>query len=325
MNSLKNELLFSVFCFLFTTTIVQAQEATNTFLADPTILEHENTYYLYGTLGDPEIDGEGFVVYTSKDLKNWEGPLGATDGFALKKGDAFGTWGFWAPQVLESNGEFHMFYTADEHIAIASSQSPLGPFVNESKEAFKADVRQIDPFIFFDDDGSAYLYHVRLTEGNRIFVAELQDDLTGIKPETVTESIAAEEGWEDTQSVEWPVAEGPTVFKRGKTYYMIYSTNDYRNPDYAVGVATADHPMGPWIKSDENPILHGDMIGANGAGHGDLLIQATGEFHYVFHTHFSKEEVHPRKTAIIKLEITDNPNKIDEIKVVPNSVKYIKK
>ena len=63
-------------------------------LADPTIFEENDTYYLYGTKEDQSIPGEGFLVYISKDLKNWEGPVGKTDGFALKKGDAFGTKGF---------------------------------------------------------------------------------------------------------------------------------------------------------------------------------------------------------------------------------------
>src|SRR5699024_9001651 len=130
------------------------------YLADPTIFEDQGIYYLYGTKGDPRIKGEGFLVYRSKDLKNWEGPIGATDGYALKKGDAYGTKGFWAPQIFKYESTYYMAYTANEHIAIATSDHPLGPFTN-SGQALKADVRQIDPYIYFEN-GKAYLYHVRL-------------------------------------------------------------------------------------------------------------------------------------------------------------------
>lgn len=278
-------------------------------LADPTIFHHDDTYYLYGTSqGRLSEKGNGFMVYTSKDLKDWTGPVGATDGFALKQGDAFGTQGFWAPQVLEYQGKFYMAYTADEHIAIATSDSPLGPFTNPSKEALEAPVKQIDPYIFFDDDGKIYMYHVRLTEGNRIFVAEMEDGLSAIKPETLTEVIAAEEPWEDTQNVEWPVAEGPTVLKKDDIYYLIYSTNDFRNPDYAVGYATSTSPMGPWDKSDDSPIIHRDIVGESGSGHGDVVVDDSGEMQYVLHTHFSSQSVHPRRSAIIDISFGDNEN-----------------
>ena len=117
---MKKLLLLISMCFILFTGYVSAQ---NIYLADPTIFSEDGTYYLYGTGAK-----DGFQVYTSKDLKTWEGPKGATGGYALKKGDAFGTQGFWAPQVFRHKGKYYMAYTADEQIAIASSDSPLGPF-----------------------------------------------------------------------------------------------------------------------------------------------------------------------------------------------------
>ena len=280
------------------------------YLADPTIFEDQGTYYLYGTKGDTRIEGEGFLVYRSNDLKNWEGPVGAKDGYALKKGDAFGTKGFWAPQIFKHQSIYYMAYTADEHIAIATSNHPEGPFTNAGK-ALKADVRQIDPYVFFEN-GKVYLYHVRLQDGNRIFVAEMTDDLQAIKPETLTECINAESGWEDTQEVEWPVVEGPTVFKQAEKYMMLYSANDFRNPDYAVGYAISDSPKGPWKKMKNSPIISNQITKENGSGHGDLLYDHKGNAYYVFHTHFSNTKVTPRKTAIISIQIEDH--KIHAIK-----------
>ena len=243
-------------------------------------------------------------MFTSDDLEHWEGPKGATDSFALKEGQAFGTKGFWAPQVFEYQGKFYMVYTANENIAIAISDSPLGPFTNSTKEPLEAPVKQIDPYVFIADDGTKYLYHVRLTEGNRIFVAEMNDDLLSIKPETLKPVLSAEESWENTQNVEWPVSEGPTVLKRDSLYYLLYSANDFRNPDYAVGYAVSEDPMGPWEKSPENPIIESEDVEINGPGHGDAFVGKDGQMHYVLHTHFSGEAVHPRKTAIIDVQFS---------------------
>lgn len=314
---MKHIIIFLVIFFSGMTIFGQELEENQIYLADPTIFQDNGTYYLYGTKGDPRIEGEGFLVYTSKNLKDWEGPAGAKGGFALKKGDAFGTKGFWAPQIFKHQGKYYMAYTANENISIATSDSPLGPFTNNGK-ALEAPVRQIDPFIFFDK-GKPYLYHVRLKEGNRIFVAEMTEDLSAIIPETIRECINAQKGWEDTQDVEWPVAEGPTVTKKEGIYYLLYSANDFRNPDYAVGYATSASPLGPWKKAEDSPIISKANTGENGSGHGDLIQGENGKLYYIFHTHYSKEVVHPRKTALIKLNLNSTGVKTD-----PDSFEWLK-
>ncbi len=286
--------------FLFITT--GFAQGTNPFLADPTIFQYKGVYYLYGTKGAKNVSGEGFQVFTSTDMKIWTKPEG--DGFAFKKGNGYGTEGFWAPQVFEYNGRFYMAYTANEQIAIATADTPLGPFKNDGKP-LTSDVRQIDPFIFFDK-GVPYLYHVRLDNGNRIFVAEMEKDLSAIKTNTLKECIHAEKGWEDTQSVAWTVTEGPTVIKKGNLYYLIYSANDFRNKDYAVGYATANHPYGPWKKAAEGPFISTQQLKEPGTGHGDIFYDNRGNMYYVFHTHFSNEDVAPRKTALVPLSLKEN-------------------
>jgi beta-xylosidase len=299
-------------------------ESLAIYLADPTIFYHNDTYYLYGTTGDPKFkDQEGFLVYTSKDLKNWEGPKGVSDGLALKKGDAFGDTGFWAPQIFEYEQKFYMAYTANEKIAMATADSPLGPFKNALKEDLKASVRQIDPFVFFDDDGKKYLYHVRLTDGNRIFVAELENDLMAIKPETLTECLSSELPWENTQNEDWPVTEGPTVLKHQGLYYLIYSANDFRNPNYAVGFATSESPLGPWKKSEKSPIIRREILGIHGTGHGDVFLDKEGQMQYVLHTHLSNTEVNPRRTAIVKIDFSKDENNTDGIVIDKNTFMFL--
>lgn len=296
----------------------QLQNNDNPLLADPTIFFHKSVYYLYGT-GSGNKPG-GFKVFTSADKKNWK-----DNGHVLKEGESFGDRGFWAPQVFEYKGKFYMAYTASEHIAIAEADSPLGPFTQKELKPIDAATRMIDPFVFFDS-GKIYLYHVRLQEGNRIFVAELNDDLSSIKHETLKECInASSQPWEDTQQAKWKVAEGPTVLKHKGLYYMIYSANDFRNPDYAIGYATAVSPVGPWKKYQGNPIISRKDLKINGPGHGDVLIDKDGAMFYVFHVHNSNTAVGPRKTALVNISFKKAAKAPDRIVADFSTFRILKK
>lgn len=267
-------------------------------LADPTIFLDNGTYYLYGTSSP-----DGFLVYESKDLKTWTVPAGAKDGLALRRGESWGTKGFWAPQVFKRNGRYYMIYTANEQLAIAEADSPVGPFRQKKLAQIPAKTKEIDPYVFFDSDGKAYLYHVRLIDGNRIYVAELNKDFKSMKEKTAREVVhAGDLDWEHTQkNGSWNVSEGPTVVKQDSLYYLFYSANDYRNPDYAVGYATSTSPLGPFKKVKE-PIISRRLIGADGTGHGDLFVDKDGRTQYVFHIHRGNGQANPRKTAIVQLE-----------------------
>lgn len=266
------------------------------FLADPTVFRDKEKFYLYGT-GNPN----GFPLYESDNLKSW---TPAKD-LALKRGDAYGTQGFWAPQVFLYKGLYYMVYTANEQIAIARSGSPAGPFKQDSSYALSGIGKQIDPFVFFDDNGKVYLYHVKLQQGNRIFVAEMKPDLSDVIAGTEKECISGAEQWENTAKSEWPVTEGPTVLKHKNIYYLIYSANDFRNKDYAVGYATSTSPVGPWKKYEANPIISRHNIGFNGTGHGDVFLDGRHDMYYVLHTHRSDEKVSPRATGLLKLKFMD--------------------
>ena len=110
------------FSLLLFTLCVRAQDK-QIYLADPTIYAENGTYYLYGTGYSSDI---GFTAFTSRDLLKWKGPSGALDGRVLIGGQkAFGTAGFWAPQVFKYNNRYFMAYAANEYIAIASAPSPL--------------------------------------------------------------------------------------------------------------------------------------------------------------------------------------------------------
>lgn len=274
-----------------------AAQQPSIFLADPTIFADKGKFYLYGTSSN-----RGFLVYESIDLKTWRQPEDSTRRFALKRGESFGDRGFWAPQVFQYKGSFYMAYTANEQIAIAKASSPIGPFKQDKFLALSGTSKQIDPFLFFDENGKIYIYHVKLQNGNRIYVAEMKPDLSDVVPGTERECIASTGGWENTAGSEWPVAEGPTVLMHKNTYYLIYSSNDFRNKDYAVGYATSNSPLGPWKKYEGNPIINRHTVGQNGPGHGDVFTDKKGQMKYVIHTHRSDDRVSPRATAVVGLK-----------------------
>jgi hypothetical protein len=296
-----------------------AQNEKPLLMADPTIFSEKGIYYLYGTSSN-----RGFETYTSKDLKHWIKPSSLPGGMVLKKGDAFGNGGFWAPQVFKRNGLYYMAYTADEQIAIATSKSPMGPFKQKVLKSLSGTGKQIDPFIYFDANGKVYLYHVKLQNGNRIFVAEMKQDLSDVIPGTEKECIAGTELWENTERTGWPVTEGPTVIKHKDLYYLIYSANDFRSKDYAVGYATSTTPTGPWVKYAGNPIISRETVGLNGSGHGDVFEDGAGNLNYVLHVHYSDLKVSPRATAIIGIKFQKVTGRADILTADSKSFKLLK-
>ncbi|MDR2928608.1 MAG: glycoside hydrolase family 43 protein [Cytophagaceae bacterium] len=274
--------------------------------ADPYVLKHEGKYYLYGTGGQ-----KGIRVYVSDNLANWSEAAGARDGFALDSTDVWGNRGFWAPEVYRINNKFYMYFTVQERIAVAESDSPLGPFVQPVMEPFHLDIPEIDTHLFIDDDGTKYLYFVRFTNGNEIWAAMLNDDLRSIDDETLTYCFGQSQAWEDSSREPYPhakVNEGPFILKHNGIYYLTYSANHTANPDYGVGYATAKHPLGPWEKYAGNPILTGDGEKINGPGHHSFTTSPSGQPYIVYHTHFDMTKMGPRKTAIDPCEFVKDEN-----------------
>lgn len=291
-NILK-KILFTLLWTVSVSIACLGEETVSTVLpiADPYILCYKDTYYAYGT-----SRGDGFEVYSSKDLKLWR----RAANLALSKEDSYGDKWFWAPEVyyVGKDKKFYLFYSVEEHICVATSDSPLGPFVQDEKKPILEE-KGIDTSVLFDEDGKAYLYFVRFTNGNVIWCVELKDNLKEIKEETLTQCIEATEPWE---TVYGKVAEGPSVIKRNGLYYLFYSANDYRSQDYAVGYATSASPFGPWKKSGRNPLLHkvDELVGT---GHGAPFMDREGKYRYIFHAHKSRTEVNQRNAYIVDMSV----------------------
>ena len=256
---------------------------------DPFILLWEGKYYAYGTQSP-----DGIAIYVSDDLKSWEIPPSAKGGLALNKADVWADRWFWAPEIYHIKGKFYMYYSADEHICVATSDSPTGPFRQEVQQPMISDEKCIDNSLFIDDNGKPYLFFDRFDDGLNICVAELEDNLLNIRPETIRKCIHVSQTWEEV----WPrVNEGAFVIKRNGVYYMTYSANSYESPFYGIGVATATNMNGPWQKYENNPVFQkpGSLVGI---GHSAMFTDKEGKWRIVFHAHNSSAKIHPRQMYI---------------------------
>jgi hypothetical protein len=153
---------------------------TNIFTADPAALVDGNRVYLYVGRDEAAPEGKDYLmrewrVLSSCDMKHWTdlgSPLNVKT-FKWAKADA------WAADVTRRNGKYY-FYAPLEHdaskpgkaIGVAVSDKPTGPFVDARGTALvtndmtkESDIAwdDIDPAVFIDKDGQAYLYW-----GNRV-------------------------------------------------------------------------------------------------------------------------------------------------------------
>src|SRR5437763_6395356 len=147
-------------------------------IADPFVLHHDGTYYLYGTARARE----GFDCWTSRDLVHWR-----SRGTVFQRND--NDWPrtmFWAAECFEHRGKFYLHGSAigdqaDKHrLVLWEGSSPLGPFHILRAPWFDLGKSNIDGDVFRDRDGKLYLYFVMDATDNvksEIYVRKLNDDL----------------------------------------------------------------------------------------------------------------------------------------------------
>ena len=251
-------------------------------LADPYILVDEGKYYAYGT-----HNANGIEVYESNDLNYWY-----LDGLALDKANCTEKVNFWAPEVYRRGDTYYMYFSANEHLFVATSDCPKGPFKQVGgylMEPLLGDTKCIDSSVFQDDNGKLYLMLVRFNDGNCIWICNLNDDGTaptgGMK-----KLIAVSQPWEKIMG---KVTEGPFMLKRNEKYYLTYSGNDYQSWDYGIGYAYSNAIDRGWRKYAKNPILR-RPVGLVGTGHHSFFTDLNGDLRIVFHAHNSPFAIHPR-------------------------------
>lgn len=304
---------------------ILSQACGEILLPDPTIYKDNGKYFLTGTENGVLDDGGRtsgrtvFPVYESSDLRHWRSTVtNAGENRLLSTNAAFGSSRFWAPHLFRYRGKCYLAYTADMRWGIAVADEVTGRFRPHADFARRGG-QSIDPFVFVDDDGRVYAYFSDSVTTSTA-VVELSENLKRMVGE-VTPCVRNDQEWERRPVEERYICinrerktgvwnsyvsgigstEGVTVVKRNGKYVLFYSANDFRSPDYCVGVAVADNPRGPWRKLQDGPVLSRIQTGLNGTGHGDVFFDGAGDMWYVFHAHCSGIRISPRRTGVIRL------------------------
>ena len=223
---------------------VQSQQPLNMpviqtkYVADPAPYVHGDTVYLYTT--HDEVGAEGFLMrdwllYTSTDMVNWQdhGAVASLDDFKWYKGNN----GAWAEQVIERNGKWYMYCPIHGNgIAVLVADSPYGPFKDPLGKPLvwqKEHWYDIDPTVWIDDDGQAYMYW-----GNpNTYYVKLNEDMISYSGDIVQLPKI-----KDYQ-------EGPWLWSRRnargeKYFYLAFASTCC--PE-GIGYAMSKSPEGPWV------------------------------------------------------------------------------
>jgi beta-xylosidase len=238
--------------------------------ADPDVHYLNGRYWIYPTTdGFQGWSGTRFKAYSSKDLVNWKDhgvilDLGPDVSWADKNA--------WAPAIAERNGKYYFYYCAEQQIGVAVADSPAGPFKDALGKPLVAKGgslkgQMIDPAVFTDDDGQAYLYW-----GNgHGYVVPLNDDMVSFDASKVKDITPDN------------FREGSFVIKRKGTYYFMWSEDDTRSENYHVAYATGPSPLGPWTK--RGTILEKrPEYGILGTGHHSVVnTPGTDDWYMVYH------------------------------------------
>ncbi|MFN8528566.1 MAG: glycoside hydrolase family 43 protein [Anaerolineae bacterium] len=255
------------------------------YFADPFVLRHEGRYYAYGT-APGAADGAQFPVLISDDLVQWR-----SAGWALASPPGIE---FWAPEVAYEAGTFYLYYSArgiedaDHQLRVATSASPLGPFIDAGRTLVSDQPFSIDPHPFKDADGQWYLFYCRdfltLDDPYRVGTGIVVDRLTNMltlanEPHTVIRPFADWQLFKAARTMyggvyDWHTVEGASVLRHNGRYYCFYSGGAWEQENYGIAYVVADHPLGPY-HTPENitlPLMRSIPGHAIGPGHNSFVL-----------------------------------------------------
>jgi uncharacterized protein YjdB len=251
--------------------------------ADPAVLVHNCTFYI--TAGHDEGTNGFYMrdwyVLSSTDMVNWSdngGPVLSLNTFSWADANA------WAGQMVERNGKFYWYVPVNERgggmaIGVAVGDSPLGPFhdaigaplVNDAVEMRQFNysdagqtVYTIDPTVFVDDNGQAYLAYGGF---GRMVTVALGNDMISLKGNMVERSP---DGY----------FEAPYLTKRNGTYYMVYAAGV--NPA-TIDYATANSPTGPWQYRGRILDALSGLPGEDAPTSHPAIAEFAGQWYLVYH------------------------------------------
>ncbi|MBC7785621.1 MAG: family 43 glycosylhydrolase [Burkholderiales bacterium] len=234
------------------TSAVQAQiQILPDFQADPTARVFNGKLYIY-----PSHDLAGnrgwdnmydWHVFSTDDMTKWtdHGVIFGIKDIAWANKQA------WAPDCIERNGKYYFYFPAAGRIGVAVADSPTGRFKDALGKPLIAKGGSIDPCVFIDDDGQAYLYFGGYS---RLSMVKLKEDM-------ITLDGPIEE-------VTMPnYHEGIWVHKRNGIYYASYPSPDGDNDKKSnlLEYSMSKSPLGPWehkgvILDNRSRNVHGAIV-----------------------------------------------------------------
>ena len=249
------------------------------YIADPEVRQMpDGRIYVYGSRDEPGNAwcSRSYNVLSSSDLVNWnvEQFSFATDGPG-KQVD-YTDRILYAPDCIYHDGKYYLYYCLagggdDEGVAVSSS--PYGPFKNgKVMEGAKG----IDPSVFIDDDGQAYLYWGQgYAKG-----AKLSKDMLSIEGAVHDSLLTYETHFFN---------EGSSVRKRNGIYYFVYGSHSQHGESNCATLdyATSTSPLGPYTY--RGVIIDNWGSGRNLVNNHGCITEINGQWYIAYHrpTHAS--------------------------------------
>lgn len=257
---------------------------------DPSITRKGKDYYL---VNSSFAMVPGVPIFHSTDLVNWKQLGHVLDRPSQLKVEASGiSAGIYAPQIIynQYNDTFYMITTQ-----IAGG---IGNMVVKTKDPakgwsdpIKLNFDGIDPSMFFDDNGKAYIVHndappkgAELYNGHRV-IKIWEYDLQNDKIIPGSDKIIVNGGTDITQKPIW--IEGPHMYKKNGNYYLMCAEGGTGGWHSEV-IFKGENPTGTFVPAPSNPILTQRYFSkertnkVDWAGHADLVEGPDGKYYAVF-------------------------------------------
>lgn len=257
---------------------------------DPSICRKGDDFYL---VNSSFAMFPGVPIFHSTDLVNWKQIGHVLDRPSQLKVERSGiSQGVYAPDI-KYNKANNTFYMITTEIAggmgniVVKTQDPLKGW----SEAIKLKFGGIDPSMFFDDNGKAYVVHndapdqgKELYQGHRV-IKIWEYDVENDQVIAGSDKIIVDGGVDITQKPIW--IEGPHMYKKNGRYYLMCAEGGTGGWHSEV-IFVSDNPKGPFKPALNNPILTQRYFPANRqnkvdwAGHADLVEGKDGKYYGVF-------------------------------------------
>lgn len=246
------------------------------YTPDPAPYVHGDTLYLFVD-HDEDVTENGYftmkdwLLYSTVDMVNWTyrgTPITSATFSSWAKQDN----DCWASQCIERDGKWYWYCTATikgeayPGIGVAVADNPAGPYTDPIKKPLVKGWFKIDPSVFIDDNGQAYLFY----GNNMLWYTKLTKKMTAITGGEIEVKTKDEDafgpykGYDDKGNPKTNFEEASWIYKRNGKYYLEYAAGGV--PEHWA-YATADKVTGPWTyqgkilgQAENSFTIHGGSV-----------------------------------------------------------------